>query len=149
MNKSDFHHTRKSLKCHCVSQTGVMQPACLFACPTVTILWDTCEFCRAFLKKGFIIISDGFHCGLRCWGDQLLSGHIVTFYVCFGGHLTGCCACASPGKILYILPKLATMSALGSWHVYCLGWVIWWSDRNKQGLLTECTFMSLNKRVFM
>ena len=66
-----------------------------------------------------------------------LGGHITIFHVCFSGHLAGCCACASPGEILYILPKLATMSALGSWHVYCLGWVIWWLDRNRQGLLTE------------
>ena len=41
------------------------------------------------------------------------------------------------GGILHILPKLATMSALCSWHVHCLGWVIWWSDRNRQNLLTE------------
>ena len=78
-----------------------------------------------------------------------LVGRIAIFHVCLGGHLAGHCACASPGEILYILPKLATMSALGSWHVYCLGWVIWWLDRNRQGLLTECTFMSLNKCVFM
>ena len=78
-----------------------------------------------------------------------LGGCIAIFHVCFSGHLAGCCASALPGEILYILPKLATMSVLGSWHVYCLGWVIWWSDRNRQGLLTECTFMSLNKCVFM
>ena len=77
------------------------------------------------------------------------TGHVVVYHVCFGGHLACHCACASSGEILHILPKLATMSALGSWHVYCLGWVIWWSDRNRQDLLTECTFMSLNKCVFM
>ena len=149
MNKSDYHHTRKSLKYHCTSQTGVKQPACLFACLTVTVLWDTCELCRAFLKKGFVIISDGFHCGLRPWGDHFLSGHFVTFYVCFGGHLAGHCACVLPGEILYILPKLATMSALCSWHDCCLGWVIWWLDRNNQGLLTGslfiCVFCKINK----
>ena len=78
-----------------------------------------------------------------------LGSHVVIFYVCFSGHLAGCCVCASPGEILNILPKLATMSALGSWHVHCLGWVTWWSDRNRQGLLTGCVFMSLNKCIFM
>ena len=58
-----------------------------------------------------------------------------------GGHLAGHCACALPGEILCILLKLATMSALGSWHVHCLGWVIWWLDRNKQGLLIESTYI--------
>ena len=60
------------------------------------------------------------------------------FYVYFVGHLACCCACTLLGKILHILPKLATMSAYCSWHVHCLGWVIWWSDRNRQDLLTEC-----------
>ena len=82
---------------------------------------------------------------LSCKGNGCLGGCIAIFHVCFGGH----CACASPGEILYILSKLTTMSVLGSWHVYCLGWVIWWLDRNRQDLLTECTFMSLNKCVFM
>ena len=53
-------------------------------------------------------------------------------------------------EILYILPKLATMSALCSWHVHCLGQVIRWSDRNRQGLLTRvficiCVFCRMNK----
>ena len=74
---------------------------------------------------------------LSCKG----TGHLTIFHVCFGGCLAGCCACALPGEILYILPKLATMSVLGSWHVYCLGWVIWWPDRNRQDPLTE----SVNK----
>ena len=69
------------------------------------------------------------------------TGHIVVYHVCLGGYLAGHCACASPGEILYILPKLATMSALGSWHVYCLGQVIWWPDRNRQGLLTKSTYI--------
>ena len=99
--------------------------------------------------KGFIIISDGFHCGLRCQDNQFLSGRVVNFCVCFGGCLAGCCACASPGDTLYILSKLATMSVLCSWYVHCLGQVIWWSDRNRQGLLTEYIFMSLNECIFM
>ena len=70
------------------------------------------------------------------------SGHLFSFHVCFSGCLAGCCACASPGEILYILPKLATMSVLCSWHVHCLGQVIWWSDRNRQGLLTESIYVS-------
>ena len=78
-----------------------------------------------------------------------LDGHITIFYVCFGGRLAGCCACASPGEILYILPKLATMSALGSWHVHCLGWVIWWSDRNKQGLLTESMYIYIYIYIYL
>ena len=82
-----------------------------------------------------------------CSGSCLhwYTGHIVVYHVCSGGHLTGHCACASPGEILYILPELATMSVLCSWHVHCLGCVIWWSDRNKQGLLTEF----LSKYVFL
>ena len=52
-------------------------------------------------------MSDGFHCGLRCQGDQFLSGHIVTFYVCFGGHLTGHCACASLGEIFIHITKVS------------------------------------------
>ena len=82
------------------------------------------------------------HLGGHLAGD--LGGHIAVFHVCFGGHLAGCCACASPGEILYILPKLATMFALGSWHVHCLGQVIWWSDRNKQGLLIESTYIYMS-----
>ena len=74
-------------------------------------------------------------------GSGHLGGHIAIFHVCLGGCLAGCCACALPREILYILPKLATMSALGSWQVHCLGWVIWWSDRNRQGLLTESTYI--------
>ena len=27
IDKSDFPHTRNSLRCHCISQTGGMQPA--------------------------------------------------------------------------------------------------------------------------
>ena len=87
-----------------------------------------------------------------CFGGCLaghLGGCIAIFHVCFGGHQAGCCACVLPGEILYILSKLATMCALCSWHVYCLRQVIWWSDRNGQDLLTECTFMPLNKCVFM
>ena len=71
------------------------------------------------------------------------TSHIVLFHVCFGGCLASHCPCVSPGQILYILPKLATMSALCSWHVHCLGWVIWWLDRNRQGLLTESIYMCL------
>ena len=58
---------------------------------------------------------------LSCKGTGHLGGHIAIFHVCFGGCLAGHCACASSGEILHILPKLATMSALGSWHVHCLG----------------------------
>ena len=72
---------------------------------------------------------------------------MVVYHVCLGGCLAGRCACASPGETLYILPKLATMSALGSRHVHCLGGVIWWSDRNRQGLLIEstCIYLLVNK----
>ena len=66
-----------------------------------------------------------------------LGGCLAIFHVYFGGCLAGHCVFASPEEILYILPKLATMSALCSWHVHCLGWVLWWSDRNRQGLLTK------------
>ena len=79
----------------------------------------------------------------RCKVTGHLGGHLVICCVSFGGCLAGCCACASPGEILYMLPKLATMSALCSWHVHCLGQVIWWSDRNRQGLLTESIYMCL------
>ena len=59
---------------------------------------------------------------LSCKGTGHLGGHlaghlggcITIFHVCLGGHLAGHCACALPGEILYILPKLATMSVLGS-----------------------------------
>ena len=68
---------------------------------------------------------------------------LLCFMFIFGGHLTGCCACVSPGEILHILPKLATMSAHCSWYVHCLGQVIWWLDRNRQDLLTE----SVNKYI--
>ena len=27
------------------------------------------------------------------------------------------------------------------WHVNCLGWVIWWLDRNRQGILTEPVYI--------
>ena len=78
-----------------------------------------------------------------------LGGHIAIFHVCFGGCLAGHCACVSSGEILHILPKLATMSALCSWQVHCLGWVIWWLDRNNQGLLMGslfiCVFCKINK----
>ena len=94
------------------------------------------------------------NCGILNWSHDMLfclfyrfkvtghlGGHLAIFHVYFGGHLAGCCACASLGEILYILPKLATMSTLCSWHVHCLGWVIWWSDRNRQGLLTESIYI--------
>ena len=71
------------------------------------------------------------------------TSHIIVYYVCFGGRLAGCCACVSPEKILHMLPKLATMSALCSWHVHCLGQVIWWLDRNRQGLLTGSSYACL------
>ena len=51
------------------------------------------------------------------------------------------CACASLLETLHVLPKLATISVLCSWHVHCLGWVIWWLDRNRQGLLTGSLYM--------
>ena len=142
MNRSDFHHTRNSLKCHHISQTGVMQRAhcCMCVLHSHHIVGHSLNF-GGPLQKGLIIISDGLHCGFRCQSDQFLSGHIVSFHVCSGGHLAGRCVCASPGEILHILQNLATMSALGSWHVCCLGWVIWWSDRNKQGLLIESTYI--------
>ena len=78
-----------------------------------------------------------------CTGDQDKLVALYIFMFCWGGCLAGHCACVSPGEILYILPKLATMSALCSWQVHCLGQVIWWLDRNKQGLLTE----SVNKCI--
>ena len=102
MNRSDFHHTSNSLKCHCVSQTGVMQPALLLACPIQSPYCGIHANFERPLQKDLIIISDGLHCGFRCQSDQSLSGHIVIFYVCFGGCLAGHCACASPGEILYI-----------------------------------------------
>ena len=43
--------------------------------------------------------------------------------------------------VLFQISK--SLSVLCSWQVHCLGWVIWWSDRNKQGLLTE----SVNKCI--
>ena len=76
-------------------------------------------------------------------GAGCLGGCVAIFHIYFGGCLAGHCACVSPGEILYILPKLATTSVLCSWHVHCLGWVIWWSDRNRQDLLTECIFYVL------
>ena len=83
-----------------------------------------------------------FYPSVLCWLLVVAGQSCCTVYhVCFGGHLASCCACVSLGEILYILPKLATMSVLCSWHAHCLGWVIWWSDRNRQGFLTESVYI--------
>ena len=76
MNKSDFHHTRNSLKCCRISQTGVMQPA--HSCLQCNVLRIHPNFERP-LQKGLTIISDGLHCDFRCQSDQSLSGCIVIF----------------------------------------------------------------------
>ena len=101
MNRSDFHHTRSSPqvlpcipdRCHAAQHTLAWQ---------CNVLRIHANFERP-LQKGLLIISNSLHCGFRHQGDQFLSGHIVISYVCFSGHLAGCCACASPGEILYIL----------------------------------------------
>ena len=75
---------------------------------------------------------------------------LVTYWSCW---YFSCVYWWSPGwllclcitrEILYILPKLATMSVLCSWHVHCLGRVIWWSDRNRQDLLSMSILMNMS-----
>ena len=67
--------------------------------------------------------------------EVISSGCFVTFYVCFSGCLADHCACVSPGEILYILPKLATM--LCSWHVIALV-AKPWRDRDQDIIDSGC-----------
>ena len=101
---SDFHHTRNSLKCHCISQTGVMQPA--HSCVHV----PQSPHCGIHAnserpsQKGLIIIPDGLHCGFRCQSNQSLSGHVVSF-LCLFWWLLGwsLCLCVTWGDLVHTI----------------------------------------------
>ena len=87
--------------------------------------WSCCSIsCLFWWLPGWSPVH--YVCITSCSGGHLhwWTGCVVVYHVCFGGCLAGHCTCALPGEILYMLPKLATMSALCPWHVHCLGWVI-------------------------
>ena len=78
--------------------------------------WSLLPHCGVSLKLGppvphvcsYYICIHRYSVGPLVTGDQEHTGpHCSISCFVFGGHLAGHCACASPGEILYILPKFS------------------------------------------